>query len=360
MDTEKKRTFLINAAYYGAIVAIAYFAMRYLLGPLSPFIAGFIIAWLLYKPARALARKLRVPGRIGAFAVAAVFYVIVFAGALTAGVQVISAIENLVPQIPRLYAKVVLPYVGELFEKLDVWMADVDPAVADVVERMATSMVNNMQSFVSSLPVMAVRLVSGVVTGMPNVILSVVLTVISTFFISQDYDRVLGFLKGLLPESIRERVGETVVTGVDSIRKILGSYILIMVMSFGELSLGFLLLNVPYAVGLALLVAVIDIMPVLGTGLVLIPWAIIAAILGSYKMAIGVAALYIVMLAVRNVVEPKLVGQQMGLHPLVTLIAMFVGLQLFGLAGLFGFPIALSLYFKMVKSGKSKRTAAAG
>ena len=128
-----------------------------------------------------------------------------------------------------------------------------------------------------------------------------------------------------------------------------------MILSFGELSIGFLLMNVPYAVGVALLVAVIDIMPVLGTGLVLIPWAIIAAVLGSYKMAAGVAALYIIMLAVRNVVEPKLVGSQMGLHPLVTLIAMFVGLQLFGLAGLFGFPIALSLYFKMVKSGKSRK-----
>jgi len=353
MDTDKKRTFLINAAYYGAIIVIALFAVRYLLGPLGPFIAGFIIAWLLYKPSMALSRKVRLPRRITSMIVAVIFYTIVFAGALTAGVQVISAIENLVPQIPRLYAQVVLPYASELLEQLDVWMADVDPAVADVVERMATSMFTSMQSFVSSVPVMAVRLVSGVVTGMPNVILSVVLTVISTFFISQDYDRVLAFLKGCLPASIRERVGETVVTGVDSIRKILGSYILIMIMSFGELSLGFLLLGVPYAVGVALLVAVIDIMPVLGTGLVLIPWAIIAAVLGSYKMAIGVAILYIVMLAVRNVVEPKLVGQQMGLHPLVTLIAMFVGLQLFGLAGLFGFPIALSLYFKMVRRSKN-------
>ena len=359
MNTEKKRTFLINAAYYGAIVLIAYFAMRYLLGPLSPFIAGFIIAWLLYKPSMALSRRARLPRRITSMIVAVVFYVIVFSAALTASVQVISAVENLVPQIPTLYAKVVLPYVSELFEQLDVWMADVDPAVADVVERMATSLFANMQSFVSGLPVMAVRLVSSVVTGMPNVILSVVLTVISTFFISQDYERVLGFLKSCLPAAIRDRVGETVVTGVDSIRKILGSYILIMIMSFGELSLGFLLLSVPYAVGLALLVAVIDIMPVLGTGLVLIPWAIIAAILGLYPTAIGVALLYVIMLVVRNIVEPKLVGKQMGLHPVATLISMFLGLEFFGILGLFGFPIALSLYVKMRASSKEQMQKAA-
>ena len=78
----------------------------------------------------------------------------------------------------------------------------------------------------------------------------------------------------------------------------------------------------------------------------------IPVLCGLLGMGLGVAALYIVMLVVRNIVEPKLVGQQMGLHPLVTLIAMFVGLQLFGLLGLFGFPIALSLYIKLTRGGK--------
>ncbi|MBR2942728.1 MAG: AI-2E family transporter, partial [Clostridia bacterium] len=97
----------------------------------------------------------------------------------------------------------------------------------------------------------------------------------------------------------------------------------------------------------------------LGTGLVLIPWAIIAAILRMYPLAIGVAMLYIIMLVVRNVVEPKLVGQQMGLHPVATLISMFLGLNLFGILGLFGFPIALSLYFKMSRTRKESMQKAA-
>ena len=88
MDTEKKRTFLINAAYYGAIIVIALFAVRYLLGPLGPFIAGFIIAWLLYKPSMALSRKAHLPRRITSMIVAVIFYLIVFAAALTASVQV--------------------------------------------------------------------------------------------------------------------------------------------------------------------------------------------------------------------------------------------------------------------------------
>ena len=210
---------------------------------------------------------------------------------------------------------------------------------------------------IDGLSVTAVRLVSVIVTGLPNVILSIILTIVSTFFISLDFDKVVGFLKSCLPTNMQTTVSETVTTGVSSFRKILVSYIAIMFMSFAELSIGFLLMRIPYAVGFALLVAVIDIMPILGTGLVLIPWAIIAAILGNYSMALGVALLYVIMLVVRNIVEPKLVGQQMGLHPLATLVSMFVGLQLFGIFGLFGFPIILSLYFKLRKTNAQKKAA---
>ena len=358
MSLEKKKAFIIQVAYYGMIVAVALVAIKFLLRPLLPFLFGFIIAWFLHKPAMALAGKLHLKGRISSVALAVVFYVIVFAAALTAGIQVISALEHFVPQIPVLYSRQIVPFITRNIAELEVYLQDVDPEIVNVIERLMREMVANLERMISNLSVTAVRLVSGIITGLPNVILSVILTVISTFFISLDYDHIMGFLHGLLPVGTRNKVTETITTGVDSIRKILGSYILIMLMSFVELSIGFLLLNIPYAAGVALLVAVIDIMPVLGTGLILIPWAIVAAILRNFRMAIGVGLLYIVMLVVRNIVEPKLVGQQMGLHPLVTLIAMFVGLQLFGLAGLFGFPIALSLWLKLAKSSKAAKAGA--
>ena len=355
MGLEKKKAFIIRVAYYGMIVAIALVAGTYLLRPLLPFILGFVFSWILHRPAMALARRTHLGERISSAALAVVLYAVLFAGALTAGVQVISALEHFVPQIPVIYARRIVPFITENMGKLEIYLQDVDPAIVDVVDRLMREMVTNLEKLISSFSVLAVRLVSGIITGLPNVILSVILTVISTVFISLDYDHIMSFLRGLLPSGIRDTVLQTVTTGVDSIRKILGAYILILLMSFVELSTGLLLLNIPYAVGVALLIAVIDIMPVLGTGLVLIPWAIVAAILGNLRMALGIALLYIIMLVVRNIVEPKLVGQQMGLHPLATLIAMFVGLQLFGLAGLFGFPIALSLWLKLAKSSKAAK-----
>ena len=359
MNTENKKNFLIHAAYYGIIVALAYFTLRYLLPPLSPFVVGFVFAWLLHKPAKAIGQKLRLHYRIPAFFLGIVLYAILFVVVLTAGAQVVSALEHFVPQIPLIYANQIVPFIAELFDKLEVQMQDFDPAIVDVVDRAAQELFSYMQKLISSVSLAAVKIASSIVTGLPSVILSVILMVVSTFFISLDFEYLIEGCKKLLPARMRDTVTETVTTGVGSIRKILGSYILIMIMSFMELSVGFLLLKVPYAVGLALLVSVIDIMPVLGTGLVLIPWAIIAAVLRNFPMAIGVAALYIFMLVVRNIVEPKLVGKQMGLHPVVTLICMFLGLNMFGIIGLFGFPIALSLYVKMAASRRERRAGQA-
>ena len=354
MNVDGKKSFLIHAAYYGVIAAAAYLGIRYLLPPLSPFVAGFFFAWLLHKPAKAIGEKLRLHYRIPAFMLGVVFYTILFVVLLIAGAQVISALEHFVPQIPVIYSTQIVPFISEAFDKLEVQMQDFDPEIVDVIDRLSKELFSYMQKGISSLSVGAVRLVSAIITGLPSVILSVILTVVSTFFISMDFEHIVEYVLNIMPAKMRKTVTETVNTGVGSVRKILLSYILIMGLSFVELSIGFLLMKIPYAVGLALLVAVIDIMPVLGTGLVLIPWAIIAAILRMYPLAIGVAMLYIIMLVVRNVVEPKLVGKQMGLHPVATLISMFLGLNLFGILGLFGFPIALSLYFKMSRTRKER------
>ncbi len=124
--------------------------------------------------------------------------------------------------------------------------------------------------------------------------------------------------------------------------KCLLSYVLIFFITFLELWAGLALLRVPYAGMIAMVVAVLDILPVLGTGSVLIPWGILAAVNGNWKMAVGILVLYLVITIIRNILEPKLVGQQVGLHPVLTLAGMLLGLQFAGLMGMFGVPLLLA------------------
>lgn len=354
MITDKQKKFLLRVAYYGTIAGLSYLAMKYLLSPVMPFIFGFLFAWFLHKPAKWIGQKLHMHYRYPAFALATVWYVTLSVVVLLAGVQIISALENFIPQIPTIYTSQVLPAVNNLFDQLEMAIQNYDPSVGAVVEKLSQELLSYLQSLISTISVGAVKLLSSIVTGAPSFILRVIVMVVSTFFVSMDYEHIVEYLLNKLPQNKRKNLTETVDTGVRSIRTIIGAYGLIMCLSFVELSIGFLLLKIPYAIALALLIAVVDILPVLGTGLFLIPWAIIAAVMQNYSMAIGIALLYIFMLIVRNVVEPKLVGKQMGLHPLATLVSMFVGLNMFGIMGLFGFPIALSLYFKMSSSKKER------
>jgi sporulation integral membrane protein YtvI len=119
------------------------------------------------------------------------------------------------------------------------------------------------------------------------------------------------------------------------------AYVILMSITFIELAVGLTILRVPYSVFIAGIIAIVDILPVLGTGTVLIPWALISLIQGKYTFAAGIAVIYIVITVVRSMLEPRFVGRQIGFNPVVTLIMMYLGLQVLGFAGLFLFPLTM-------------------
>lgn len=113
-------------------------------------------------------------------------------------------------------------------------------------------------------------------------------------------------------------------------------------MTFAELTAGLFLLGIKNAFAIAFIIAVLDILPVLGTGTVLIPWAVLAFASGRISTGVGVFGLYLVITVVRNLIEPKLVGKQMGLSPVIMLPCMLIGLKFFGIIGLFVVPLLVS------------------
>ena len=129
----------------------------------------------------------------------------------------------------------------------------------------------------------------------------------------------------------------------DTLFVVIRSYVLIMLLTFAELSILFSLFGIESAVLKAALIALLDILPILGTGGIMIPWAVLTLLKGKLKLGLGLLVVYAAITIIRNIIEPKIVGGRLGLHPVVTLASMFLGAQLFGVIGLFGFPIGLSL-----------------
>ena len=128
-----------------------------------------------------------------------------------------------------------------------------------------------------------------------------------------------------------------------------------MFIIFAELTVGFISLRIEYAGILALIVALIDMLPILGVGTVLIPWGIADIIMGEYALGAALLILYAVIALVRNLIEPRIVGKSLGLHPLATLMSMYIGLKLFGFAGMIMVPIAVMIFVQLVRWGYIKK-----
>ena len=137
---------------------------------------------------------------------------------------------------------------------------------------------------------------------------------------------------------------------------VIRSYVMIMMLTFTELSILFTLFGIEHAVLKAALIAVFDIMPILGTGGIVIPWAVVSLVLGYTELGIQLLIIYAIVTVIRNYMEPKIVGTQLGLHPIITLVTMFIGLRLFGFWAMFGLPVGISFLWKEKKK-KEMQTA---
>lgn len=343
MEYEKKKKIIVNLLYAGLIAVLVYVTIKYGLGLIAPFILGFLIAYILKTPAKFIARKTKLPYKLVAILLVLVFYGTVGILIAMAGIKIITSTTELVAAFPGIYTTEIDPMLRSIFGNIEQLIFRMDAELIATLNDMFSQFVQSLGEMVTKLSVTMVGALSGFATSLPGLLIKILLMIISTFFIAGDYDVLTGFVSRQLSDkgktlmiSIKEYVMGTLFVCIRS-------YALIMSITFVELSIGLTILGIEKAILIALCIAIFDILPVLGTGGIMIPWVIIAAIQGNYSLAIGLLIVYVVITIIRNILEPKIVGSQIGLHPVVTLISIFVGAQLFGAIGLFGFPITLSL-----------------
>lgn len=343
MEYEKRKRFIVNFIYVGLIVLLVFVVTRYGIGVLAPFLLAFLIAYFLHRPARFLARKLKLPYKLLSLVLVLLFYGTIGIAISLLGIKLTSWAMNFVGNLPALYAAELEPIFSSLFRSIEQGIYGLDPALVDTLDNLFTEFVQSLGEMVTNLSVKAVGALSGYATSLPGLFIKLLLMVISTFFISGDYELITGFAARQLPDKVRELLLQIKEYVVGTLFVCIRSYALIMTITFVELTIGLTIIGVQNSVLVALSIAIFDILPVLGTGGIMIPWIVITVIMGNYPLAIGLLIIYLIITVIRNILEPKIVGKQIGLHPIVTLVSLFVGAQFFGVIGLFGLPILLSL-----------------
>lgn len=351
MKTEKKRAFLINFAYFGVMVALAFFGIRYLLPIILPFVIAFIIAYFLQWPVNVLEKRFGLPHKPIAILAVLLFYVIV-GGVLTlVGAKIVSAVINLVKEVPSFYIRQIYPFFVDILHNLERVLIKLGLSELGAASGSTGQVIQSLSEMVSGLPGKVVDVATGFAVSVPGLFVDIVIMIICTFFITIDYRRLTDFCMRQLDDNSKKIFLEIKEYVVGTLLVCIGSYALIMSITFVELSVAFTLIGMNHAIIVAACIAVFDILPVLGTGGIMIPWAVFMLVYGNYPLALELFLIYVIITVIRNIIEPKIIGGQLGLHPVVTLICMFVGVEFFGVIGLFGLPILLSLILHLNAHG---------
>lgn len=353
MEQHKKLELLLNIIWYAALGGAVLVGVRFLLPGLAPFFVGLGLAVLVHPLAGWLHRKLHLSSRAANLGMALLCLAALAAVAWGLGLVVWVQLQRLLHQLPDLWRQL-LPFLQGASNFLSDLAERFLPGSGSSFSGLGQWAETALQEWGAGLSAKAMLAVGHWLKGLPMLLLTVTFTLITALMISWDYKAVTGFLaRQLPPRGVRllHRV-KHILTG--SVLQLARAYGLIYLITLAELSLGLWLLGVGEFFVVALVIATVDLLPVLGSGLVLGGWSAVVLAGGDLFLGVGLLILWGIISLVRSFLEPKIVGDHIGLPPLVTLTAMYFGLRLGGVAGMLAVPLLCMVLVRLQADGSLK------
>lgn len=358
---EKRRETLINITFFAVAAVLYALFLKYAFWIVSPFIIAFLVALILQKPIRAISKKTKIKRSIvGAVSVFLILSVIITAIVLVGyrlvgefkglGSYIIAKLHDL-PELIRTAESWIISHLVFLPDSIENSLADTISGFIDnlllYIEqgKPAEGMELNADAFDLSLITTPLGGLISTAKHIPAVLTAALISIIACFFVTCDYDNITSLIKNNISEEHEAKIVKVKKLFGDIIGKMVKSYATIIFVTFCEITIGLNVLKLigvydgGYIVAISVVTALLDILPVFGTGTVLIPWAVINFFNGNIGLGIGLLVLYGLITVIRQILEPRLVAMNVGLPPIVTLAGMYLGLQLFGMIGLFALPI---------------------
>ena len=322
---------LIVGIYIGTKLAVFYI----------PFIISFVISLIIEPAIRYFMKKTNLSRRMSSI----IIFIIVFSiiiGSVTWGIiSLVSESTNLL-QMLNIYIDKAYTQIQATVGKMEITKISISRNVFNLLQDTSTEILFKISNWLTQFLTKFID----VITSIPTIAIYTVITILSLYFICTDRIYILDLMEYHMPSKWIQKLA----IHIKEISKNLGGYLkaeaILILTSFlicltGLYILKFIGMNVKYPLLIALCVAFIDALPILGAGTILIPWAIISALNGDLKLGITLTILWIIMSIVRQFLEPKIVSKKIGIHPIFTLIAMYTGFRVIGVLGMIVGPIVL-------------------
>lgn len=346
----KPPKFLVNLLLWALCAGVFLVCARYLLPWMLPFLIALGLAALLEPAVRLLISRGRFP-RAAASGVCTLLLLAALATLLVWGAAgAVGELAELTGSLPELLGSF-LDSLDSLESRAMRYIGSAPAPVREYLREALDALEEQLAALPAALSGKLPGLISAAVEKTPLVLLFAVTAGLGTYFMSASYPSVKAFVLRQIPEKFRDSV--RVVR--DDLSHTLGRWLraqgLLMIVTFAVLSVGFLLLRIGYPVLIAALTAVIDALPVLGTGTVLIPWALYCFLTGNYARGAGLALCYAAATILRSTLQAKLIGDQLGLHPIVSLFSIYLGFRVCGVFGMLLFPLAAVMLCRLNERG---------
>lgn len=346
------RFFIVVIVASASLLSI-YYSSKFI----YPFIIALIIAVAINPVVGFLEKKWKFP-RTLAVLTSLILVIGIFTGLITlliaeivAGASYLATVvpehvATLIRYLEKMFANQVIPFYNKLagmFQSLDSGQRDtIMNSIDETGGRITESVTAFLQNFFIKLP--------GLVSWIPNAATVIIFSLLATFFISKDWDRLTGLANRLLPEKVKSSGTRVFADLKKALAGFVKAQITLISITLVIVLVGLLILRVNYAITIALILGLLDLLPYLGTGTVFVPWIIYEAVTGNIGLAIGLGILYTVVIVQRQLMEPKILSSNIGLNPLGTLISLFVGFKLIGFLGLILGPVTLVLLTTLHKA----------
>lgn len=318
-----------------------------LLAFFAPFVAGWIVATIANPVVHFLEKRIRIVRKHGSFVMIVGVLALVVLGLYFLIGWSMRELMILVGEVPDLYAD----FQSEIYNAYEELSDSIRFVPSDVQETLGT-VIGSIGAGIGDWLQEVTAVAGGAVARtLPDVLVAVVMVCLSSYFFLAEHDKIVAKVRKILPASAKKYLALI----KRDVRHVIGGYFLaqfrIMFVVALVLLVGFWFLGTSHSVLLAILIALLDFLPMFGTGTALIPWALLKLLTGDFGYACGLLLLYVLTQAVRQVIQPKIVGDSIGLPPLTTLFLLFIGYRFKGIAGMIvAVPIGM-LVIKLYEYG---------
>ncbi len=314
-----------------------YIFINYIGGLFLPFIIGYILCIILYPLFKILNNRYKIPKPISSIlCISALVFLVIFLGVGIVG-QIVKEAKEFAKDLPYYIESIKLT-----FDEINNKAQDLIKILPDGLERTFINFLENSSSIIGELLGNGLKNTSiKVIRKTPNALMITIISIISCYLMLIDKENMQKFIIRQLPKKYADKFS-IVKTGIgDAVFGYIRAQAIIMCLIATICFIGLLILKAPYALFIAVIIGIVDALPVFGSGFILWPWALYNVITKNYGLAIGLIIMYVVILLTRQFVEPKILGKQIGIHPLATLMSIYVGLQVFGVFGFIIGPIIM-------------------